>query len=71
MLRSEIDQQCLAFENAWKTGEPPAIERFLEEVPEAERAALLRELLLIDVACRRQRGEEPAPADYQARFPGM
>lgn len=71
MLRSEIDQQCLAFENAWKTGEPPAIERFLEEVPEAERAALLRELLLIDVACRRQRGEKPAAADYQARFPGM
>ena len=39
-----IDRQCVAFENAWKSGERPAIERFLEEVPEPERDALLREL---------------------------
>ena len=71
--RRSIDRQCLAFEDAWKVGPPPAIEQFLQETPaetpETERAELLRELLLIDVAYRRQRGEEPKAEEYEGRFP--
>jgi len=70
MSQDDIDRHCLAFENAWKAGGSPAIERFLEDVPEPERATLLHELLLIDMAYRRLHGERPAVAEYEARFPG-
>ena len=36
----------------------------------AEQDAFLRELLLIDVAYRRQLGQQPTAEEYEARFPG-
>ena len=68
-VQRRIDRQCLAFEDAWKSGNPDTIEGCLQQVPEAEQAALLRELLLIDTAYRRQRGQKPTLAEYEVRFP--
>ena len=67
--RRRIDRLCLAFEDAWRSGEALAIEQFLQEVPEAERTSLLREFLLIDMTYRRQRGQEPKAEEYEVRFP--
>src|SRR5262249_37437062 len=50
---------------------PPSLEDYLRQVPEAERIALLRELLPLEAAYRRQRGETPRPEDYQACFPDL
>ncbi len=59
------------FALAWQEGRRPAIEDYLEDVPETERQALLRELLPLEVDRRRALGEEPRPEDYAARFPAL
>src|SRR5262249_25049277 len=40
-------------------------------LPEPGRAVLLVELIALDAAYRRRRGEEPTPQDYLARFPTL
>jgi WD40 repeat protein len=69
-----IDAVCDRFEAAWKAaaaGEAPRIEDYLDAVPEGERAALLQELVLLDVHYRARRGERPRPEEYGARFPAL
>ena len=63
-----LDQVCNRFEAAWRTGEP-RIEDFLDGWSGAERLRLLRELVLLDLHYRRQRGEQCQPGDYCQRFP--
>jgi serine/threonine protein kinase/tetratricopeptide (TPR) repeat protein len=70
-LARRVDAICNRFEQAWKEGRPPVLEDYLAEAPEAERAALLRELLPLEAEYRRRRGEEPRPADYGGRFPDL
>jgi serine/threonine protein kinase/tetratricopeptide (TPR) repeat protein len=53
----QIDLVCQRFEAAWKSGTPPRIADFLDGWTKPERVLLLRQLVLIDVAYRRQRGE--------------
>ncbi len=65
-----IDAVCLLFEENWKAGQRPKPEEFLQDVPAEEQAALLRELLLLDVHYRKSLGETPTAADYEQRFPG-
>ncbi len=64
-----IDNVCHEFESQWKRGESPRVEAFLGDAQGTERAALLRELLLLDLDYRRRRGETPSPEEYEARFP--
>ncbi len=64
-----IDRICREFENALKGGPPPQIEDFLGDARGAERSELLKELLLLDLDYRTQRGERPTPQEYEARFP--
>jgi formylglycine-generating enzyme required for sulfatase activity len=69
-----IDAVCDRFEAAWKAvagGEEPRIEDYLEPFPEGGRAALLRELVLLDVHYQARRGERPRPEGYGARFPAL
>jgi eukaryotic-like serine/threonine-protein kinase len=66
---AQVDAICDRFEQAWRAGEGPAIEHFLADVGEPARASLLAELLAVDVALRRQRGERPAAQEYLGRFP--
>jgi hypothetical protein len=57
------------FERAWKQGTRPRIENYLAEVDEPRRVALLDELLRVELELRRRAGDDPAPAEYAARFP--
>jgi formylglycine-generating enzyme required for sulfatase activity len=62
--------ECDRFEAAWKAGQRPRIEDHLTCVPELERPALLRELILLEVDYRQQAGEHPQAEEFFARFPG-
>src|SRR5690242_8670560 len=64
-----IVRACDRFEAAWRKGLSPTIEEFLERSPAAQRPALLRELVTLEVELRRARGDAPTPHDYQDRFP--
>jgi serine/threonine-protein kinase len=64
-----LDQACDRFEAAWRAGERPQLEDFLGDVAGPDKQELFRELLAVELACRRQRGERPTPGDYRARFP--
>src|SRR5262249_50677356 len=56
-------------EGAWKAGQRPQIEDYLADTPEPERSLLLRELLALELAYRRQYGETLTPEAYLQRFP--
>src|SRR5262249_59576900 len=66
-----LDEVCDRFEAAWAAGQNPRLEDYLGATPALHRAALLRELLLLDVHYRRQSGAAPQAADYQGRFPEL
>ena len=68
-LARQVDRVCTQFEVAWKDGGRPRIEDYLGGAAEPERAALLRELVLLDAHYRRGQDERPAAGDYEARFP--
>jgi len=68
-LVARLDRICDRFESAGRAGRRPRIEDFLGEIPEPERPALLRELLLLELELRRTQGERPTAAEYRARFP--
>jgi tetratricopeptide (TPR) repeat protein/tRNA A-37 threonylcarbamoyl transferase component Bud32 len=70
-----VNAVCDRFEAAWKdagpAGAPPRIEDHVGDTAEADRPALLRHLILLDIDYRRLRGEQPAARDYQPRFPSL
>jgi tetratricopeptide (TPR) repeat protein len=68
-LARRVNAVCNQFERAWKAGQRPGIEEYLGDTPEPARSALLRELIALEIACRRRAGETPREEDYQARFP--
>jgi serine/threonine-protein kinase len=69
------DEVCARFEAAWKAadrgGPGPDIETCLADIAEPRRAALLRELIRIEVHYRHERGNLPSTAEFLARFPGL
>ena len=65
----EIDRACHRFEADWRAGRRPAIEDCLARTAGPDRAALLRELLAVELEYRASAGERPDPAEYRARFP--
>jgi hypothetical protein len=69
VLAQRVDEVCTRFEKAWQDGQQPRLEEYLAGVPEAAYAVLLKELLLIEVAYRRRKGERPQLKEYQLRFP--
>jgi WD40 repeat protein len=70
-----LEEVCARFEADWRAAgtdqSPPRPEDYLGQVEGREHQALLRELLLLDLYYRRQRGEPAAPADYIVRFPAL
>src|SRR6516164_9261919 len=68
-LAARIDEVCDRFENAWKAGQRPRIEDHLDDMPEAERSLLLRELLTVELQYRCRSGETLVVEDYRKRFP--
>ena len=74
-VAQRIDQTCGDFEAACKAvgvdGRLPAIEEFLGDASAEDRPALIRELILLKVFYRKQRGERPRAEDFQTRFPDL
>ena len=74
-LDQRLDRVCGSFEAACKAalqGVPwPRIEDFLDTATGAERAALVQELILLDLHYRRRAGQLPEARAYQARFPDL
>jgi tRNA A-37 threonylcarbamoyl transferase component Bud32 len=64
-----VHRVCLAFEEAWKSGQAPEIEAFLGPAEGVERCCLLSHLLQLDIDYLRQRGSDPLAAGYCERFP--
>ena len=68
-IRRIVDDQCDAFEAAWRNSERPQIESFLPKVDQACQALLLRELAGLELELLVRDGIEPVLNDYLARFP--
>src|SRR6266851_6097767 len=66
---AEIDAACDRFEAEWKAGKRPRIKAHLAQASAKLRRELLRQLLRIEIAYRRQQGEHPRFADYQDLLP--
>jgi serine/threonine-protein kinase len=56
------------FEQARRGGSEPRIEESLAGVEQSVRPSMLQELLLVELAYRRQAGEAPTAEEYQERF---
>jgi serine/threonine protein kinase/formylglycine-generating enzyme required for sulfatase activity len=74
-LPAYLDPFCKRFEAACQQagpGEPlPRPEDYLGDTPPADRLLLLQELVALEMAYRRQRGEVPTAAAYRERFPDL
>ncbi len=64
-----IDQACDRFENAWRAGDWPCIEGYLDSVSGPARRILLKELVKLEIELRRSLGESPSRCEYELRFP--
>jgi serine/threonine-protein kinase len=70
-LADRIDEVCDAFELAWKDDERPQLAAFVEQVDAEARSSLFNELLLVELECRRNRGERPSREEYLATYPAF
>jgi WD40 repeat protein/serine/threonine protein kinase len=70
-----LDHLCDRFEQAWQAvgagGPRPRLEDYVAEVAAEARPDLLRELIPLDIAYRRDHDEQPQAAEYQSRFPEL
>jgi WD40 repeat protein/predicted Ser/Thr protein kinase len=66
---ARLDSICDHFEAAWKAGQRPQLEHYLDQTPPAERFEVLRELLALELSYRGQNGEHPQLDEYLQRFP--
>lgn len=64
-----IEEFRAEFSAEWRPGTPPRIEDYLVRVPGESQATLFRELLAVELAFRRSRGELPDSEDYSERYP--
>jgi WD40 repeat protein len=74
-VQLHIEEVCARFEAAWQVagmnGLAPRLEKYLDIAPGPQYAALLRELILLELHYRRQRGEIPTTADCPAGSPAL
>ena len=71
-----IDELADRFEEAWKAHlrDPeihrrPQIEEYLKDVTEADRSEARKELIRVEVECRRRGQQQPTAEEYLSRFP--
>lgn len=64
-----IDRICDTFEEAWRQGEQPSIEEYLEAVPQPLRSRLFAELLRSDLEMRFNAEATVDTSIYLSRFP--
>lgn len=69
MLR--VSRLCDEFERAWQAGDCPTVERYLADVEPQVAAALLRELVPLEINYRRRSGLSVSRDEYRTRFPAI
>jgi hypothetical protein len=69
-LANRLNPLCHRFEQEWLAGRTPRLEEFLSSVEQADRAALLAELLALELHHRAHRGERVSQEEYRRRLPG-
>ncbi len=69
-LARQVNSACDRFEAAWGAGQRPRIEDSLAALPELSHRKLLFELMALELAYRKRRGETPTREEYRERFPG-
>jgi WD40 repeat protein len=69
-LEQKVDEVCTRFEAAWKSEARPIVEDYLADLG-IEKPEVVRELILLEVFYRRQRGESCDLDDYLKRFPDV
>jgi tRNA A-37 threonylcarbamoyl transferase component Bud32 len=69
-LARKVDEVCDRFERSWQSGERPRVEDFLGDAPEQERAALLGELLYLELDYRFPGNPEQVRARLNPAAPG-
>jgi len=70
-LAQSVDEACDRFEEACRADDQPRIEDFRDQVPEAARLVLVRELVQFEIAARQRVGDTARADDYLARFPDL
>ena len=68
-LLERVVDACDRYEAAWRDGQEPRVEQFLEDSTDPERSERIRRLLELELELRRGRGDDPSPQEYAARFP--
>jgi formylglycine-generating enzyme required for sulfatase activity len=68
-LARQVEAAYQRFQSAWRAGQRPPIEDHLAGLPGPARTVLLRELLELELSCRRRAGETVCPEEYRQRFP--
>ena len=66
---SRIDFLCDQFESAWRAGNRPRLEDCLPQIEEADRLALVRALLNLELHYRDRLGEQASAEEYRQRLP--
>jgi serine/threonine protein kinase len=69
MDTTSFDLLLEEFESALHQGERPEISRYLERAADSQRSQLLRELIQIELWCRRDEFPLPGESEYRFRFP--
>src|SRR5262245_61790750 len=64
-----VVQACDDFELSWKEHGRPVIESYLRNAPETAHAALLHELMALELVYRSRAGESLTTDEYRQRFP--
>src|SRR5947208_1765486 len=73
-LESELDpvsRVVLEFEEAWRSGGPPPLDRFRDRLGRDEVPCGLAELVKADLQNRYRLGQRPAAREYLDRFPEL
>lgn len=65
----KLDALRQRFETAWRAGQRPSLQQYLDEVEAADRETALADLLGVEVELRQDGGEQPQVAEYRQRFP--
>ena len=63
-LDEQIDQLCDKFEAAWTAGKQPKIRNVLAKIPAKHHAAVLEQLIPVEVECRIIAGQQTSASDY-------
>ena len=69
-VRQRAVAACERFESAWRSGERPAIEPYLEGLGPVDRVAALHGLVALEFKLRCEQDDPPTLKEYVSRFPG-